>query len=55
MKNNIIELKKHYENMSKQIDDYIFDSDPSETTITRMLIEKHCYIEFIKKLDKILK
>jgi hypothetical protein len=54
MKEKLINLKTAYTIEIIGINDLIFNSDSSETAITRMLIEKNCYSTFIKQLDKIL-
>jgi hypothetical protein len=50
----LIVLKKEYENIYIKISSDILESDPSEMAITRMLIERNCYLKFIEKLGKLI-
>jgi hypothetical protein len=54
MIHKLIALKERYVRIISDNNTLIQNSDISDMTITRLLIEKNCYFEFIKQIDKIL-
>ena len=54
MIHKLIALKERYVRIISDNNTLIQNSDISDMTITRLLIEKNCYLKFIKQIDKIL-